>query len=391
MADSSRPRIGILGGGQLGLYLCQAARRMGLHSTVLDPTADCPAARTADRVLVAGFDDLDAAAELAASCDALTFEIETISPAVLDFLADAQAQADGPTVAPDPSILRLLQHKGEQKRWLAAQDFATAPFRLTEDATAEPRRWADELGLPLVQKSLTGGYDGRGVQILRTGEALDGLWDGASLLEAFVHHDQELAVVTARSADGSQVSYPPVGLRFLPGGNVLDLALAPAAIPEPTARRAVALAEAVVDALGGVGVFAVELFLAADGEVLVNELSPRVHNSGHHTLEACAVSQFEQHLRAVAGLPLQPVAPARPAVMKNLLYDDALAPLCRLYACDLSLRPDDVHLHWYGKSQGTPLRKMGHLTVLGDDLDAARRRLDEAQQVLVTLLRAVEP
>jgi len=389
MADSSRPRIGILGGGQLGLYLCQAARRMGLHSTVLDPTADCPAARTADRLLVAGFDDLDAAAELAATCDALTFEIETIAPAVLDFLAEAQAQPDGPTVAPDPSILRLLQHKGEQKRWLADHGFATAPFHITDDATAEPGRWADELGLPLVQKSLTGGYDGRGVQILEASEALADLWDGASLLEAFVEHEQELAVVTARGADGSQVSYAPVGLRFLPGGNVLDLALAPAAIPGAVAGRAVALAEAVIEALGGVGVFAVELFLDPGGEVLVNELSPRVHNSGHHTMEACAVSQFEQHLRAVVGLPLQPVEPARPAVMKNLLYEPSLAPLCRLYACDLSLRSNDLHLHWYGKGSGTPLRKMGHLTALGDDVEAARRRVDDGRRALLGLLEGV--
>jgi 5-(carboxyamino)imidazole ribonucleotide synthase len=240
-------------------------------------------------------------------------------------------------------------------------------------------------GLPLVQKSAFGGYDGRGVQIIRTEGDLHRLWPGPSLVEAFVTHDQEIAVLTARGRDGAVVSYPPAGMRFNGQANVLETVTCPARLPAAVARQAVTLAENIVVALGGVGLFAVELFVTGSGPesaVLVNEISPRVHNAGHLTMEAFDTSQFAQHLRAVAGLPLGEVTQTRPAVMKNILYTpeldvpDAAGPI--------SSEPSaNVFVHWYGKKGVKPLRKIGHITALAADEQAAEQQALDALRALM--------
>jgi len=374
-------RIGIMGGGQLGLYLCKAARRLGMTTSVLTPFADCPAAAAADNLLVGGLDNPAAAARLADAVDVVTFEIESVAPAVLEHLA-TRSHADTPRVAPSPQIMLLLQNKSLQKRWLTRNGFATADYQLLPAGAPDGQALMARFGLPLVQKASFGGYDGRGVQIIRTTEQLERLWPGPGLIEAFVPHAEEIAVLSARGHDGSIVSYPPAALHFDPAGNVLATVLAPAPVSEAINRKAIALAEGVVARLGGVGLYAVEMFVTRSGDILINEISPRVHNSGHHTLEACPTSQFEQHLRAIARLPLGPVEQTRMAVMKNLLYTPALQHAGKATTIDSSNGTTNVFVHWYGKPGGRALRKMGHVTALAADLETAGRSAAAALQAL---------
>jgi 5-(carboxyamino)imidazole ribonucleotide synthase len=394
-------RIGIMGGGQLGLYLCRAAADLGLHTVVLNPTADCSAATAADELLVGGLDDVAAASQLAARADVVTFEIESVAPAVLEHLA--RLGQDGPRVSPDPSIMLTLQNKVLQKQWLARHDFPTPDFVVLDVAAPKPADLVARFGLPLVQKAAFGGYDGRGVQILHTDRDLQRLWPGPSLVEAFVTHDQEIAVLTARALDGTLVSYPPAAMRFNTEANVLETVTCPARLPAEVAQRATELAERIVTALDGVGLFAVEMFVTPNegkGQVQINEISPRVHNAGHLTMEAFVTSQFEQHLRAVAGLPLGDVTQTRPAVMKNVLYTpDLEIPDAESVGAISRSRPAgesessapsqadaaaDVVVHWYGKKGVKPLRKMGHITALANDEQTAER---EAQRALHDMMR----
>lgn len=361
-------RIGIYGGGQLGLYLCRAARDLGLFTTVVTPDPESPACAVADRVLSGALDDLALAARLVAEVDVVTFEIEAIPAPVLDYLEQAEARRQV-LVAPRPATLRLLQNKARQKAWLAAHGMPSAPFRTCAGGLDEACKAARGLGLPVVQKLQHGGYDGRGVQVLRSAADLARLWPEPSLVESYLPGVRELAVLVARARDGSLRSYAPVSLQFNAGQNVLETVIAPAAVAPETVARAATLATRAIDRLGSPGLFAVELFLRVDGTLLVNEISPRVHNAGHHTLEACPTSQFEQHLRAVVGLPLGETQPTRQAVMHNLLWTPELertgAP---------SAHGDGEFVHWYGKREPRPWRKMGHVTRLLGGAPARRGR-----------------
>lgn len=374
-------KVGIIGGGQLGLYLGRAARDLGLQTTVLAASADAPAASACGRVIVGTPNDVEAVERLVAEVDVVTFELEAVSPEVLKYLA-CRAAAGQVRVAPGPEVMLLLQDKSRQKQWLARQGLPTARYRLMEDADRTPDELVAELGMPLVQKRSQGGYDGLGVQVIRRPEDLGRLWSGPSVVEAFVPHLLELSVVVARGEDGTVKSYAPVALSFDPEANVLETATAPADVPEPVAREALALGERIVTLLEGVGVFAIEMFLTAEHELLINEISPRVHNSGHLTLEACETSQFHQHLLAITGAPLGPVTQPRPAVMRNVLYKPELANLCGVEAVRFVSGRGDVFVHWYGKKEGTPMRKMGHVTALAKDARTADAKAQRAVRAL---------
>lgn len=365
-------KVGIIGGGQLALYLCRAAKDLAVETVVLASDADCPAAQAADALIVGGADDVDAASELARRSDVVTFEIEGVSREVLEYLAARAAQGTL-KVAPSPEIMLTLQNKVLQKQWLSRHGFPTADFQLIDGTPPDLDAVQARLGLPLVQKTAVGGYDGRGVQIIRGQAGLEQLWPAAGVLEAFVPHALELAVVTARAADGSQLSYSPVAMAFNAGANVLETVRSPAGVSQRIARMATSLAEEVVNSLEGIGVFAVEMFVTTQHELLINEISPRVHNSGHLTLEACETSQFSQHLRAVTGLAMGPVTQRRPAVMQNVLFTPELAELCRTDAHCVVSGDGSAFVHWYGKKEGRPMRKMGHVTALAADVAAAER------------------
>lgn len=362
--------IGIIGAGQLGRYLCEAAGPLGLRTLVMTDDPEPPAGAFADGIVAGALDDVAAARALVAASDVVTFEIESVGVAVLEYLADAAARG-AVTVRPHAGILLTLRNKALQKAWLVEQGLPTAPFRPYPDTAAlRAALAAGAHPYPFVQKTQVGGYDGRGVHIVRAEEDLQRLLPGPCLVEAFVPHVAELGVVVARGADGSVVCYDPVRMRFEPSQHILDAALVPAGLSEALMRAAIELAERTVTALDGVGVFALELFQTADDRLLVNEISPRVHNSGHLTLESCATSQFAQHLRAVAGLPLGPVVLRGPTVMRNLLWR---GPTAEAPTVPARVPGSAAHVYWYDKAEGRTWRKMGHLTAMGASLAEAEQ------------------
>ncbi|MFM7121772.1 MAG: 5-(carboxyamino)imidazole ribonucleotide synthase, partial [Gammaproteobacteria bacterium] len=362
--------IGIIGAGQLGRYLCEAAGPLGLRTRVMTDDPEPPAGAFADSIIRGALDDVVAARELVAASDVVTFEIESVGVAVLEYLADAAARG-AVVVRPHAGILLTLRNKALQKAWLVEQGLPTAPFRPYPDTAS--LRAALAVGAhpyPFVQKTQVGGYDGRGVHIVRGEQDLPGLLPGPCLVEAFVPHVAELGVVVARGADGAVKCYDPVRMRFESSQHILDAALVPAGLSDRLTRAAIDLATRTVAAFDGVGVFALELFQTAEDRLLLNEISPRVHNSGHLTLESCETSQFAQHLRAVAGLPLGPVTLRGPTVMRNLLWR---GPTAAAPSVPATVPGSAARVYWYDKAEGRTWRKMGHLTSTGATLAAAEQ------------------
>ena len=358
--------IGVLGGGQLGRMLAMEARRMGYRVRAVDPDPDACAAPFAE-LIRARLDDVDAALELAAHCDVLTIETEHVPAAVLAKIETVRE------VHPNSALLATVQDRLRQRQFLARHGLPQTGWAQVDDPPGLERALL-EIGRPAVLKTRTEGYDGKGQVRIRAGDDISGTWAalGAApaVLEAWVGFEREISVILARGRDGEIAVYPVAENEHR--HHVLHITRAPARIESAVARRARELAAAVADALGHVGVMAVEMFLLPDGELLVNEIAPRTHNSGHYTLGGCATSQFEQHLRAICGLPLGDVTLPKPALMLNLLGDlwaDGRPPLAPILAHPAA------RLHLYGKAP-RPGRKLGHVLVQQDDLDAAQAWAD---------------
>jgi len=363
--------LGIVGAGQLALYLCEAAQRLGFSVAVLADNGDAPALARADRpysLQPHGGEQLDA---FLAGCDVVTFDKESFADDIVARLAAASARRRL-IVRPGLDVLSLLNDKARQKAWMQGHGLPTLPFEVLEGRPRTLSPLAHRLGRALVQKRGRGGYDGRGVQVLETLESPEQLWDVPGIVEPYLATRLEIAVVTVRSHAGEQQSYPPVGMEFDPTLNLVRTAFMPADIGPALGGAAVALAERVVALLKGVGVFAIEMFVTPAGELLINEISPRVHNSGHLTLDACNVSQFEQHVRAVMGLPLVTIEQLHAAAMCNLLYSPALGMHCPPDALTQRLPGvEGATVYWYGKAAGTPGRKMGHVNAVAPDIATA--------------------
>ena len=376
---STFPKLGILGGGQLGKMLCQAAAPWQLPLYILDSDDTAPAAPHATVFQRGNFRDYDDVMTFARGLDVVTIEIEHIDTRALHEL-----ERSGVKVYPQPAIIDLIKDKGLQKQFYAQHGIATTDFRLF-DSKADVIRavHAGELHPPFVQKSRTGGYDGQGVSIIRYREEVeDRLLDGACLVEQLADIDKELAVIVARSPSGEVRVFNTVEMEFHPTANLVEFLVAPAALDGDTDGRATKLAVEVVQRMEIVGLLAVELFLTKSGEMLVNEVAPRPHNSGHHTIEACVTSQYEQHLRAVLDLPLGDPALLRPAAMVNLLGAEGHTGPTIYEGLDEALAIPEVHPHLYGKATTRPFRKMGHITALGDTVKQARDRAARAREVL---------
>jgi 5-(carboxyamino)imidazole ribonucleotide synthase len=367
-------KVAIIGGGQLGYMLCEAAHQLNLEIVIVTADAQAPALRIADYSIISPLTSPGLGARIAAAADAVTFEFEAVPD---ELLMELEQHLDTVSVRPAPAVLRLLKNKARQKAWLVDHNFPTLRYQEVSAAMVNDRVWLQDIPLPFVQKAQEGGYDGYGVQIIRAEEQLDSLWPVPSIVEPCLEGVRELAVVAARSSAGQCIAYPPVELCFDPHKNILDYVVAPAALPERVNAQAMNIARSIIEQLQGVGVFAVELFLTQDDELLVNEISPRVHNSGHHTLEACVTSQFEQHMRAVAGMPLASAEQLIPCVMKNILFEDSLAELLHLGPGRIPSSNDSIWVHWYGKTSARPGRKMGHITCIGPDTTAAREQVSE--------------
>jgi 5-(carboxyamino)imidazole ribonucleotide synthase len=345
--------IGIVGGGQLGRMSAMAAARLGYLVHVFGPEAGGPAAQVAAYSTVAAYEDFEALQRFAGAVDVVTFEFENVPAEGLDLL-----QALVP-VRPGPDILRISQDRLLEKAFLNRIGVPTAPWGPVHDAAElvdEAQRW----GFPCVLKTTRLGYDGKGQAIVRTEEgacdAFDALRPFPLVLEGFVDFACEISVIVARGLDGAAVSFDPVENRHR--DHILDMTLAPARLPAEVLAEASRIARRVAEKLELVGLLAVEMFVTADGGVLVNEIAPRPHNSGHWTMDACPVGQFEMHIRAVAGLPLPPVMRHSDAVMKNLVGPEAMADWGRILATP------GLIAHHYGKIKARPGRKMGHFTRL---------------------------
>ncbi len=357
-------KVGILGGGQLGRMFIQEALNFDVHIHILDPDADAPCAEIAHAFTCGDLMDFDTVYRFGKKMDVVTIEIEHVNVDALEKLAE-----EGHTVFPQPAIIRLIQDKGMQKEFYAKHGIPTAPFRLINQASELKQHIAY---LPFVQKSRKGGYDGKGVQTIKNETDFTKGFDEPSVLESFVDFDKELSVIVARNANGEIATYPIVELEFNSEANLVEFLFAPASVSAEVESTSRAIAELIINKLEMVGILAVELFLTKTGEVLVNEVAPRPHNSGHQTIEANYTSQYEQHLRAILNLPLGSTHPLCASVMVNLLGEKGYHGKAKYEGLETVMRWQGVFPHLYGKSDTKPFRKMGHVTVIGESLSAVK-------------------
>lgn len=366
-------KLGIIGGGQLGKIMSQKAKKMGFHVTILDPTFNCPAAQVSDKHILGGFYDKEKLEQIVQESHVTTFELEHIDTSILKELYD-----HGHNIHPSPYVMELIQNKYEQKKLLDEKGIAVPKYKdvkSNEDLAS--------FGFPVVQKAKLGGYDGQGVQVLKSQEDADTkAIEAESFIEEMVDIDKELAIIVARNIEGEIKCYPVVEMLFDERVNICDSVMAPANISKDIEEKSIEIARKSIEALEGVGIFGVELFLTKSGEVQVNEIAPRPHNSGHYTVEACATSQFEQIIRAVTNLPLGSTKLISPAVMINLLGEQGYEGEPFIEGIHDALEIPELSFHFYGKSFTKPFRKMGHVTVLDDDIDKALEKANKAKQIL---------
>ena len=362
---SPKKQIGILGGGQLGRMLIQAGIDLNLNFSVLDPDAHAPCAGIAT-FTQGKLTDAETVLNWGRSCELITIEIENVHTEALK-----QLEKEGKPVFPQPHIIELIQNKQTQKIFYRDNGIPTAPFVIT--TTREDVRKHIDL-LPAVHKLGKEGYDGRGVQILRSESDLGKAFDAPGLLESFVDFEKEISVIVARSASGEVKSFPAVEMMFHPEHNMVEFLFSPAALSDEIEGRAQQIAVDVIEKLGMVGLLAVEMFVTKDGQVLVNEIAPRPHNSGHQTIEGNETSQYHQHLRAILGLPLGDPSIRIPSAMVNLLGEDGFSGPAIYEGIESCLALGGVNVHLYGKLTTKPFRKMGHVTITGRTMDELRKK-----------------
>ena len=358
--------LGILGGGQLGRMVIQSAINYNLDIHILDPDPSAPCRDIAQKFTVGSLKDFDTVYNFGQACDVITIEIENVNTDALQRLAD-----EGKEVFPQPSIIKLIQDKRLQKQFYREKGIPTADFILIENSE-EVRLHAGFL--PAVNKLGKEGYDGRGVQILRSENDLALAFDAPGLLEKLVDFAQEIAVIVAKNERGEIKTFPAVECAFHPTANLVEFLFSPATINEEVEIRAQQIAVEVIEALGMVGILAVEMFVTKDGQVLVNEIAPRPHNSGHHTIEANYTSQFEQHLRAVLNMPLGNTESRCPAAMVNLLGEEGYSGDVFVDGLDEAISQKGIYVHLYGKKTTKPFRKMGHVTILDESVEILKSR-----------------
>jgi len=367
-------RIGIIGGGQLGKMTAQAAKKMGFYVTVLDSVPQCPAAHIADSQIVGSLYDADKLRALADVSDVLTYDVEHIDTQTLKVLHD-----EGNTIYPSPYLLEIIQDKLLQKQTLAQYGVPVPHFEAVDELTIDTLA---HVHFPIVQKARHGGYDGKGVVVLKSSADVVNALPTPSMLEEFIDFTKELAIIIARNPSGETVCYPVVEMVFDDKTNICDIVVAPAKIDAATTERARQIALHAIEALDGVGIFGVEMFLTADGQILVNEIAPRPHNSGHYTIEACVTCQFEQLIRVISGLPLGISDLLRPAAMLNLLGEDSYTGQPLIEGLPAALAIPGLSFHLYDKEVTRPFRKMGHITIVDSELDNAIANIHLVKNIL---------
>ena len=368
-------KLGVLGGGQLGRMLIQSAIDYNLFVKILDPDPNAPCREIASEFVNGPLTDFDVVTEFGKDCNVITIEIENVNTQALKEL-----QKQGKKVYPEPETIELIQDKRVQKQFYIDNGIPTANFSLV-NSKQEVQLAKDRL--PFVNKLGKEGYDGRGVQVIKTESDLENAFDAPGLIEDLVNFKKEIAVIVARNESGEISSFPVVELVFHPTANLVEFLFSPAQISEQLIARAQEVASMVIEKLGMTGLLAVEMFVTQEDEILVNEIAPRTHNSGHHTIEANNTSQFEQHLRAVLNMPLGETSLKVPAAaMVNLLGEDGFAGPAKYEGLAEVLGISDTHIHLYGKKLTKPFRKMGHITLVDKDVESLRNKVNLVKNTL---------
>jgi 5-(carboxyamino)imidazole ribonucleotide synthase len=366
---SSDFKLGILGGGQLGKMLLTETRKFDIQTFVLEPNDEAPARLSCNEFFKGSLMDFDTVYQFGKKVDVLTIEIENVNLEALD-----QLEKEGLAIYPSPKTLRLIQNKGQQKDYYVAKDIPTSPHQRLQDLTDLRGALAtDKLHFPFVWKCAQFGYDGNGVKICRSASDLMQLPDVECIAEEMVPFKNELAVIVARSVSGEVKTYPVVEMEFHPEANQVEYVICPARINEKVAQKATEIALKVSAAFNHVGLLAVELFQTEDDEILVNEVAPRPHNSGHYSIEASYTSQFENHLRAILNLPLGNTESKVAGIMVNLVGDEGFSGPVIYENIEQIMGIDGVTPHIYGKRETRPFRKMGHVTIVNQNMEEARK------------------
>jgi 5-(carboxyamino)imidazole ribonucleotide synthase len=378
--DFISKKVGIIGGGQLGKMMLNESVKMGIYTVVLDPSKDCPSSALANELIIGNFDDKVALRQLAEKVDVITYEFEHISTEALKEL-----ETEGYLIYPSVHSLEIIQNKYNQKLRLKECDIPLGEF-VKIDSLEDIKDIGKEFGYPLMLKSALGAYDGKGNSLIREEknieESFEELGGGKLPLyaEKFVPFIKEISVLCTRGIDGEIAVYPVA--ENIHKDSVLFETSVPATITLDEQNKALKIARDVCEAFDGVGMFCIEMFLTKEGEVLVNEVAPRPHNSGHYTIEACVTSQFENHLRAVMGLPLGDTTLIRSVVMRNVLGEEGYDGVVTVVGVKEALMIPEVHLHIYGKKITKPKRKMGHITATGETLEKARLKANKAYEYI---------
>lgn len=367
-------RLGILGGGQLGRMLIQEAINYNVDIYVLDPDHNAPCRKLCNHFECGSLSDYDTVYNFGKDLDMITIEIEKVNVEALEALEE-----EGVVVYPQARVIRLIQDKGMQKQFFKQNDIPTAAFQLISNKEALGNT---HLTMPFVQKLRKDGYDGKGVKIIRTSADLDMAFEEPSIVEELVDFEKEIAVIVARNERGEVKTFPMVEMEFNTQANLVEFLISPSTYSFETQQRAEELAVKIAEDLQIIGLLAVEMFLTKDGEILVNELAPRPHNSGHQTIEGNFTSQFAQHLRAIFNLPLGNTDARTNAVMINVLGEDDYEGLAKYEGIEEVLALDGVYVHLYGKKYTKPFRKMGHVCVINEDRDLAISTARKVQELL---------
>ncbi|MHB1148560.1 MAG: 5-(carboxyamino)imidazole ribonucleotide synthase [Lutibacter sp.] len=371
---SSNFRLGVLGGGQLGKMLLAETQKFDIYTCILDAASDAPCAQICNEFHQGNLMDFDTVYNFGKKVDLLTIEIEHVNIEAL-----LKLEKEGLAIYPQPSILQIIQHKGKQKDFFKENNIPTVSHKRFSSLSALKK---EGLAYPFVWKSAQFGYDGTGVKIVRNEDDLNSLPDNESITEVLIPFKNELAVIVARNKNGEIKTYPVVEMEFHPEANQVEYVICPARIPEEVAEKAIKIALHVAEVLSPIGLLAVELFQTEDDEILVNEVAPRTHNSGHYSIEASYTNQFEQHLRSILNLPLGNTESKVAGIMVNLVGEAGFSGDVIYQNIEKILEMKGVTPHIYGKKQTRPFRKMGHVTIVNNNLTEARKIAEEVKNTI---------
>ena len=364
---SSDFKLGILGGGQLGKMLLYDAKRYDLHTKVMDSNKDAPCNKIADDFIIGDITDYDDVINFGNSVDLITVEIENVNTDALEFLEKL-----GKKVYPSPKNLRIIQNKSDQKNFYSKNNLPTSRFKNYSNIEELKRNFLhDNFEFPFVWKSSRFGYDGKGVKIIKNIEDLDFSYDHQCLIEEKVSIKNELSVIVSRNTDGEIKCFPVVEMEFNEKSNLVEYVMCPANISKKTEEKAIIIASEIAKKFEMVGLLAVELFVTNKDEILINEVAPRPHNSGHHTIECCVTSQFDQHIRSILNLPLGETGILTPGIMVNLVGENMEEGNVNYKNINDIFDIPGVYIHIYGKKKSRLNRKMGHITIVNKDINKA--------------------